>query len=72
MIKNTDKANEESVGKKRKKFQDLFVNDESERYIVEYTYIDFEYMIIGLKIKDLAKPERNKEFDDFDLSKLMI
>ena len=50
----------------------MFVTDESERYIVNYTFIDFEYMIIGLKIKDIDEVTRKKEFDDFDLSKLMI
>lgn len=29
------------------------MSDDSERYIVEYTYIDFEYMIIGEKIKHI-------------------
>lgn len=72
VIKNTNHTNEVSDGKKRGKFKDLFVTDESERYIVEYTFIDFEYMIIGLKIKDIEDDKRNKEFNDFDLSKLMI
>ena len=29
-----------------------FFKKETERYIVEYTYIDFEYMILGEKIKN--------------------
>lgn len=50
----------------------MFVTDESERYIVEYTYIDFEYMILGEKIKKINQATDLKEFDDFTLSELMI
>jgi hypothetical protein len=43
-------------GTKNKNKKGIFKNlmsDDSERYIVEYTYIDFEYMIIGEKIKHI-------------------
>jgi len=42
---------------------------------VEYTFIDFEYMIIGEKIKHKTHDDKIsplQEFDHFYLAKLMI
>ena len=39
--------------------KNLFVNTDNEKYIVEYTFIDFEYMIIGEKIKHKTHEDKN-------------
>ena len=47
----------------------------TERYIVEYTYIDFEYMILGKKLENYNNSNveaKMQIFDDSYFAKLMI
>jgi hypothetical protein len=47
-------------------------DDSQKNYEIEHSYIDFQQMIIGEKIRSYSDGKYSYEFNDFILCKLMI
>lgn len=77
IIDKTGSNQDENGQKKSNLVHKMKLKDlkDKERYIVEYTFIDFEYMILGEKIKQKTLEDGkipSKRFDDFHLANIMM